>query len=169
MKSVLYYGSHSATRMQLYQFPYCKTCSHENKDDQDQMKREKWCWNERVFVFPKHIHTERTGGIFYPPSYKNVNKPGFKYNDLQHTHRGGRNCKPVLINVALRLSERLTSLNLPSRAPCEGVHVKRAWGKFVHMPANINLCMCLKVGAQHADRSGGPFFFLVLHKTCGCH
>lgn len=76
-------------------------------------EKRKWCWNGRVLVFPKQIHTEKMGRIFYPPSYKNVNKPAFKYNDLQHTHRGERNCKPVLINVALRLSERVTSLNLP--------------------------------------------------------
>lgn len=45
-------------------------------------------------------------------SYKNVNKPAFKHNDFQRTHRE----KPVSINVALWLSVRSTSLNMSQQA-----------------------------------------------------
>lgn len=51
------------------------------------------------------------GELFYPPSQKNVNKPPFKYNDLQpgtKKESETSNC----INVAVWLSERSTSLNL---------------------------------------------------------
>lgn len=63
-----------------------------------------------------HIHTGTIRRIVHPPSRKNVNKPAFKYNDLQRMHgEGEQNCKPVLINVALWLSERSTSPCLFSR------------------------------------------------------
>lgn len=56
------------------------------------------------------IHTQRMGRIFHPPSYKNVNKPVFERNDLQCTLARERDCKPVLINVALWLSARSAKL-----------------------------------------------------------
>lgn len=53
-------------------------------------------WGEQVlfemgagFVFPMQNHTQRMGRLFHPPSQKNVNKPAFKYNDLQHRHWAG--------------------------------------------------------------------------------
>lgn len=52
----------------------------------------------------------------------------------------------MLINVALWLSRRVTSLNLPQQDPHDGVH----------MPARVNPCVCTDVGAHRADLSGGP-------------
>lgn len=75
----------------------------------------KW---EPLFCFP---NAESYTG-FHPPSCKNVNKLGFKYNDLQHYVPSGRaKLKRVPINGALWLSKRSASLNLSYRVVCESV------------------------------------------------
>lgn len=52
------------------------------------------------------------GRISHSGTYKNVNKPAFKYNDLQHADREGdrererkRNGKPAWINMTLVICE----------------------------------------------------------------
>lgn len=52
------------------------------------------------------------GKISHSGTYKNVNKPAFKYNDLQHADTGReterereRNSKPAWINMTLVICE----------------------------------------------------------------
>lgn len=82
------------------------------------------------------IHTQRMGRIFQSAIGEEYKQTSLSNVTIYSAGTEKGREKPMLINVARRLSVRSTRLNLSQQAPCEGV---RVCTRAVHLHACLHV------------------------------